>query len=117
MEKKTLAAASFYKQAYSFNETFGGLPADIKNEIKILCVSLAQKLHGVFTLGFYEDGSLYFEAFGETEDYNFDEIGAKLETDKLTTEKKELIKALTLWYAIYQTADGEKARKEWEGIQ
>lgn len=114
MDKTPIAAASFYKQAYSFNGAFDGLPPDIKDEIKILCVSLAQKLHGVFTLGFYADGGLYFEAFGEAADYNFDEIGAKLETDQLAAEKKDLIKALRLWYAVFQTEEGEKIRRAYE---
>lgn len=111
MEKTTIAAASFYRQGYSFNTEFDGLPADIKNEIRIICTSLAQKLHGVFTMGFYGgDGSIYFEAFGEETDYNFDEIGAKLEVDKLTAEKKELIKTLGLWYAVFKTEQGKEIR-------
>lgn len=111
MEKTTIAAASFYKQGYSFNPEFDELPVDIKNEIRIICTLLAQKLHGVFTIGFYSgDGSIYFEAYGEETDYNFDEIGAKLEVDKLTAEKKDLIKALGLWYTVFKTEQGKKIR-------
>lgn len=116
MKKTTLAAASFYKQGYSLNAEFNGLPSEIKNEIKILCVSLAEKLHGVFTAGFYENGSIYFEAFGEAGDYNFDDIGAKLEIDRLAVSQKALIAALSLWYTVFKTDEGEKIRKELEDI-
>lgn len=111
MTKTTIAAASFYKQGYSFNAEFNELPKDIKKDIRIICTCLAEKLHGVFVMGFYSDGSVYFEAFGEENDYNFDEIGAKLEINKLKTEEKDLIKALILWYAVFKTTQGNVSGK------
>ena len=101
--KKIIAAASFYKQGYSFNPEFDDLPEIIKKDIRIICTCLAQKLHGVFSMGFAgEDGSVFFEAHGEEPDYDFDEIGAKLEIDKLKTDEKELIKALGIWYVVFK---------------
>ncbi len=108
MKKNTLGAASFYKKGYSFNPEFDNLPMDIKNEIRIICTYYAEKLHGVFTMGFYEDGSVYFEAFGDESDYDYDEIGSKLEIDKLAKEKNELIRALGMWYSIFKTQEGKQ---------
>ena len=112
MQKTPLAAASFYKRGYSFNPTYGELPKDIQAEIQVICVTLTEKIHGVFAMGFYEDGRVYFEACGNENDYDFDEIGAGLEIERLTKEKKELVRALSLWYAMYRTPEGKAARDQ-----
>lgn len=102
MEKEVIAAASSYNQKYYFNPKFNGLPIDIKNDIKTITVCLAEKLHGIFNMGFYEDGSIFFESLGENDDFDYDEIGAKLEIKKLEKEEKELIKSLSLWYKVFK---------------
>ena len=45
-------------------------------------------------------------------DFDFDDIGAELEIKRLQREKKELLKALELWYAVYFTEEGEKIKEE-----
>ncbi|MBR1444057.1 MAG: hypothetical protein IJ583_11065, partial [Firmicutes bacterium] len=71
-------------------------------DIKPIAVCLAEKLHGIFTVGFYDDGSLYFEAVADEDDFDFDEIGAHLEIEKLKREQKEMIDSLMLWYKIFR---------------
>lgn len=111
MEKIVLASASCYNQLYYLNPEFNELPTDIRNELRYICVPLAEKLHGIFTVGFYTDGSVYMEATGEEVDVDFDEIGSKLEVKKLESQKKEFLKALQLWYVVYKTPEGEKLKE------
>lgn len=111
MEKIVLASASCYNQLYYLNPEFNELPTDIRNELRYICVPLAEKLHGIFTVGFYTDGSVYMEATGEEVDVDFDEIGSKLEVKKLESLKKEFLKALQLWYVVYKTPEGEKLKE------
>ena len=68
---------------------------------------MAEKLHGIFTMGFYENGEIFFEVRSEESDYDFDEIGVPLEIKKIESEKKELLKALKLWYKIFMTKEGQ----------
>lgn len=77
------------------------LPTQIKEEIKALVASMAEKLHCVFTLGFYENGSVYIETVSDEADFDFDEIGAGLETERIKREKAELLESLSIWYKIY----------------
>ncbi len=98
MKKTVLNAASCYNKKYFLNPDYNDMPEAVKNDIKTITVCLAEKLHCIFTIGFYEDGTLYFETAGTENDFDYDEIGAGLEIQKLEREQNELIKSLSLWY-------------------
>lgn len=95
---KIIAAASYENQKYFFEPEFGGLPEEIKNEIRIICVVMAQRLGCSFIMGFKDTGDVYFEIVKPEAAYDFDDIGADLEIKSLLKEKEELIKALKIWY-------------------
>ena len=95
MERKVLAAASYAEQKYFLEPEFQALPESIQEEVRVICVVLAQKLGCTFLMGFNED-----------------DIGAELEIKRLQREKKELLKALELWYVVYFTEEGEKIKEE-----
>lgn len=109
MEKIVLNGASCYNKKYFLNPDFEDMPDAVKEDIKRIAVCLAEKLHCVFTMGFFENGSLYFETAGEESDFDYDEIGAGLEIQRLEREEKELIKSLNLWflYKKYNSSEGK----------
>lgn len=107
MEKRILAAASFEQQKFFFEPEFKEMPENIKQEVKILCVTTAQKLSCTFSIGFYDDSEVFFEII-KPEDYiDFDDIGAELEIKELQRKEKEFIKSLSLWHTIYKTDEGK----------
>lgn len=106
MNKTVLSAASCYSQKYYLDPEFNRLPDPVRKELKILCVSFAEKMHGIFSLGFYEDGSIFLEASGNEDDWDYDEIGAKLEIDRLKIEKKELLHSLYMYRQIFVCQEG-----------
>ncbi|WP_058486499.1 DUF6145 family protein [Defluviitalea phaphyphila] len=112
MNKKVVFAASYYTQKYYSNPEFDDIPTAIRNEIRTLCISLAEKLHGIFIIGFYENGEIYFEARAEESDYDFDEIGVSLEIKRIEEEKSKLLKMLRLWYIMYKTEEGQAIKEE-----
>ena len=112
MERKVLAAASCAEQKYFLEQEFEALPESIQEEVRVICVVMAQKLRCTFLMGFTEAGKLYFETVRQEDDFDFDEIGAELEIKRIQREKKELLKALELWYAVYFTEDGERIKAE-----
>jgi hypothetical protein len=71
-----------------------------------MCIIMAAKTRGIFTIGFYQEGTVYLESSGE-ENGLYDEIGARLEIKKLQTEEKEFIKTLQLWYILFKTEEGK----------
>ena len=103
MEKQIFITASYYKQKYYANPRFDGLPADIRNHMRDLSIMLAEKLHGVISLGFYPSGDVFYEIDAEEGDFEFDHIGAKLELKEIEQENKERFKTMKLWYLMYQT--------------
>lgn len=111
MEKQIFITASYYKQQYYANPRFQGLPADIRNDMRDLSIMLAEKLHGIITLGFYPSGDVFFEIDPEEGDFEFDDIGAKLELKEIEEENKERFKTMKLWYLMYQTEYGELFRE------
>lgn len=112
MEKTVLAGASREKQKYFFEPKFNGLPQAIKDEIRNVCIIMAERLGCTFLISFEESGDLEFEIIKNEGDFDFDDIGAELEIKSLKSEKKELIKALKLWYVINNTDEGEKIREQ-----
>ena len=112
MEKTVLAAASYEKQKYFLEKKFEALPESIRDEVKIICVMLAQKLCCTFVMGFDAEGSLYFETVKREDDFDFDEIGAELEIKQLRQREKELLKALELWYRVFLTEEGEELKAQ-----
>ncbi|MCD7905961.1 MAG: DUF6145 family protein [Clostridiales bacterium] len=101
-EKSVICAASVYKQKYFFNDKYGGLPEEIKKQIRVKVITLAEKLHCVFLMGFYDDGDVYFETRAEENDFDFDEIGATLEVRRLERDERELIEQLGVWYKVFK---------------
>lgn len=106
--KTTLCIASCYNRKFFFNPDYDFIPQAVKTELKAICSSMAEKLHGFFEIGFYQNGDFYIGAFGADDDFDFDEIGAGLEISRIEKEKKELFKSLQLCYAYQKTYKGSK---------
>ena len=60
-EKIVLCGANSYEEKYYLNPDFSGLPDDIKDELKIMCVLYVNDVGGVLTLVYEENGELCFE--------------------------------------------------------
>ena len=101
MSKVTLCGASYYEQKYYFNPDFGKLPTVIQEELQIMVVSYTEKVGGVLTLVFDEDGNLQFEVRSLDGDGRFDEIGSALEIKRLQTEKQEFLESLEQFYQVF----------------
>ena len=100
MARKVLAAANNKEQKYFMEEEFKFLPDAIKDDLKKICIMMAEKLNCTFMVGFDEG------------DFDFDEIGAELEIKRLQKEELELFRAMELWYVIFFTKEGELAKQE-----
>ena len=111
-ERTVLAGASREKQKYFFERKFDSLPQSVKDEIRNVCVIMAERLGCTFLIYFEENGDVVFEIIKNEGDFDFDDIGAELEIKSLRSEKKELLKSLKLWYVINLTEEGRKVREE-----
>lgn len=112
MAKKVLAAANNREQKYFIEEEFQFLPDSIKEDLKKICVYMAEKLNCTFLVGFDDNGDVYFETVKHADDFDFDEIGAELEIKRLQKDELELFRAMELWYVIFCTKEGEAAKRE-----
>lgn len=111
MNKQIFISATYYKQKYYANPQFEGLPIEIRNSMKELCIMLAEKLHGIITLGFHVSGDVFLTIEAEEGDLEYDEIGARLELVEIEEENKEVFKTMKLWYLMYQTEYGDLFRE------
>ncbi|MDO4301362.1 MAG: DUF6145 family protein [Clostridia bacterium] len=100
--KDILCSASYYKHGYFFNEKFNRLPEQIKRELRVITVCMAERIKGIAILGFYNDSAdVYIEVMNQPDDYLYDEIGAKLEVGYVERDNEELLKSLSLWYKTF----------------
>ena len=100
-ERVVLCGANSYEEKYYFNEDFGALPENVKNELKILCVLFTSEVGGVLTLEFEEDGTLCFQVSSQEDDFFFDDIGSELKIRQLQKEKAEFLESLELFYRVF----------------
>ena len=101
MEKQVLAAASFYSQSYFFNDIeFASLPQGIQKELQELLVNACEYTRGVMVLGFTPDSEVFLEASGSSDDFDYDEIGAKYHVNDIIKREDEFLQSLNLWYNL-----------------
>ena len=116
MAKKILAAANNKEQKYFMEEEFKFLPDTIKEDLKRICVYMAEKLNrnGEYQTRVQQsrNGDVYFETIKHEGDFDFDEIGAELEIKRLQKEELELFRAMELWYVLFCTKEGAPAKEE-----
>ncbi len=108
MEKEVIFFISSYKKKYYEGDILKKLPKDIKTEIKKIGFYFVFKISGTFSIGFYENGDIFMETSFIEGDFDYDEIGAKLEIEKIKKEKDELFKALKIWYKIFSKLEKEQ---------
>ncbi len=119
-EKVVLCGANSYEQKYYFNQDFGKLPEQIRQELQIMCVLFTEDVGGVLILEFSPQGHLTFRVEADEQDYLFDEIGSELKIRQYQREKRELLESLELFYQVFllgqpfQEAKGRLEDKEEE---
>lgn len=101
MSEVTLCGASYYEQKYYFNPDFSKLPTVIQEELQIMVVSFVEKVGGVLTMVFDEEGNLQFQVRSLDGDGRFDEIGSALEIKKMQVEKREFLESLEQFYQVF----------------
>lgn len=101
MSEVTLCGASYYEQKYYFNPDFSKLPTVIQEELQIMVVSFVEKVGGVLTMIFDEEGNLQFQVRSLDGDGRFDEIGSALEIKKMQVEKREFLESLEQFYQVF----------------
>ena len=102
-----LCAASAYAQKYYFNEDFGALPEQIKQELQILCVLFVEDVGGIIRLSFDEDGQLLIQTEADEGDILYDEIGSGLKVRQMQREQKELFESLETFFRVFFFGDTE----------
>lgn len=108
MEEVVLCGASAYNKKFYLNQNFKGMPQQIKDELKIMCVLFTEDIGGIFELVFDEDGTLEFRTSCDEGDLLYDEIGCGLKIRELQRTKEELLRSLEMYYkVIYGGLDDE----------
>lgn len=100
MEEVVLCGASAYNKKFYLNEEFRGLPAQVKDELKIMCVLFTEDIGGIFQLVFDEEGNLEFRTSCDEGDLLYDDIGCALKIKELQRKKQDLLEGLQLYYKL-----------------
>ena len=102
MEEVVLCGASAYNKKFYLNQNFKGMPQQIKDELKIMCVLFTEDIGGIFEL------VLEFRTSCDEGDLLYDEIGCGLKIRELQRTKEELLRSLEMYYkVIYGRLDDE----------
>lgn len=100
-EDVVLCACSSYDEKYYFNGDFDGLPREVKDELKIMCVLYTAEAGGILTLKFDDKGNLLLEVSADEGDLLFDEISSGLKIKEIRRNKRELLESLELYYRTF----------------
>lgn len=107
MEEVVLCGASAYNKKYYLNEDFKGLPSQVKDELKIMCVLFTEDVGGIFHLVFDEEGNLEFRTSCDEGDLLYDDIGCGLKIKELQQKKQDLLEGLEMYYKLLYVGLGE----------
>ncbi len=99
-EEVVLCGASAYNKKYYLNGDFKGLPAAVRDELKIMCVLFTEDIGGIFELVFDENGNLQFKTSCDEGDLLYDDIGCGLKIKELQRTKEELLRSLEMYYKV-----------------
>lgn len=102
-EEQVLCACSAYEQKFYLNPRYSSLPGAVKEELKIMSVTLTADVGGVFTMEFENDGTLYLSTTAKENDFSYDEIGSYLKIRQLRQEHSELLEGLEEYYRAFFT--------------
>ena len=100
MDEVVLCGASAYNRKFYLNEQFCGLPEQVKDELKIMCVLFTEDVGGIFQMIFNGDAELEFRTSCDEGDLLYDEIGCVLKVKELQRKKQELLEALQMYYRL-----------------
>ena len=109
-DSTVLCGASSYVQKYYFNEKFKMLPDEIKNELKIMCVSFTEEAGGILTLEFDKSGTLNFCVRVDDGDFSFDDIESGMKISSYQRKKEELLTQLELFYKVVILGESCKSK-------
>lgn len=107
MEEVVLCGASAYNKKFYLNEDFKGLPQQVKDELKIMCVLFTEDIGGTLQLIFNEDGELEFRTACDEGDLLYDEIGCALKIKQLQQTKQDLLEGMQMYYKLLYVGLGE----------
>lgn len=102
-----LCAASAYEKKFYLNQEFQGLPQNVKDELKIMCVLFTEDVGGILEIVYDEEGELSFRTSCDEGDYLYDEIGSVLKVKELQREKTELLESLQMYYKVFVPGEYE----------
>lgn len=108
MEEVVLCGASAYNKKFYLNEDFKGLPSQVKDELKIMCVLFTEDIGGIIQLVFDEEGNLEFRTSCDEGDILYDDIGCGLKIKQLQQKKQDLLEALQMYYKLLYVGLGEE---------
>lgn len=106
MEEVVLCGASAYNRKFYLNEDFKGLPSQVKDELKIMCVLFTEDIGGILQLVFDEEGNLEFRTSSDEGDLLYDDIGCGLKIKQMQQQKQDLMEALEMYYKLLYRKDG-----------
>ena len=95
-----LCGANAYEKKYYFNKKFDKIPENIKEELHIICVLFTEEVGGIFTIGFTPYGEVVTDAQKDEGDLLYDDIGAELLQKEIRRKKKEMFKALSIYFKV-----------------
>lgn len=99
-ENTVLCGANSYEQKYYFNNEFDRLPEQIKQELRIMCVTFTENVGGTLLVEFDKDGQLKLTVQVDDSDYYYDEIESGIQISRLQKEKEELFGQLELFNKV-----------------
>lgn len=100
-DEQILCACSAYEEKFYLNPRYSSLPDAVRDELKILSVTLTADVGGVFTMAFEDDGTLFLSTTAKENDFFFDEIGSYLKIKQIRQERKELFEGLEEYYRTF----------------
>lgn len=109
-----LCGADSYRHKVIFNPEFEGLPKEVQDELKDICLDFAQDIGGIIAMAFTPEGVLGIFVSTKEGDMTFDNIGCDLKIKEIQREKEELMESLESYFRVFFLGEdlGEECESE-----
>ncbi len=101
IDDEVLCGASKYSRLFYMNDTFDNIPQEIKDQLKIMCVTFTEEIGGTIQLVFDSEGKLYIRTDKNSDDIYYDDIGSGLKVHQIQLQKRGLFEALETYYKVF----------------
>jgi len=96
---KIVCVSNAYQHKYYLDPDFAGMPKQVRDELKVMCVLFTEDAGGILVMEFDDENQdLLLHSMHNDDDMFYDEIGSEIKIGEIQREKQDLLTSIDRYY-------------------